>query len=253
MAVANSSVQRARREAVSSGSGSGSLVETTIAPHRRPATTIGTPTVERIPRRRTVAASLKEIQFSQSHQFCQRAAERSPRSTHGCRVEDPARRPGDPQIGHRVDDQAHTRIVGRIVSAIRDTARSPETCFPTRLFMPRRFRLPHPLRAGDPGRCRRDVRAACLCETPHRRARAPPRPSASSVFTPTFSEHCRMRTSMNGKHSFAPLPPPVLSSGEPCDRTTTCPSKRRIDDVADELSVAVLLLALSMPQRKPSD
>jgi hypothetical protein len=42
-----------------------------------------------------------------------------------CRVEDPARHPRDPEIVHRVDNQAHTRVVGSVVSGIRDTARVP--------------------------------------------------------------------------------------------------------------------------------
>jgi hypothetical protein len=54
---------------------------------------------------------------------------------------------------------------------------------------------------------------------------------------------------MNGKNSFAPLPPPVLSSGEPCDRTKTARRRARIDDVEVELTAAVLVLALSMLQQ----
>jgi hypothetical protein len=53
IAVASSSVKSARRASVPSASCS--VLETTIAPQRRPATTIGMPTVERISIRRTAS------------------------------------------------------------------------------------------------------------------------------------------------------------------------------------------------------
>ena len=54
---------------------------------------------------------------------------------------------------------------------------------------------------------------------------------------------------MNGKNSFAPLPPPVLSSGGPATGLRTARRRARIDDVEDELTAAVLVLALSMLQQ----
>jgi hypothetical protein len=55
MAVAASSVNVPRRVSVSAGS-SMVVEETTIAPQRSPATTIGIPTLERMPARRTASA-----------------------------------------------------------------------------------------------------------------------------------------------------------------------------------------------------
>jgi hypothetical protein len=51
IAVATSSVKSVRRASVSCGRMSGSSEDTTMTPHRRPATTIGIPTLERIPTR----------------------------------------------------------------------------------------------------------------------------------------------------------------------------------------------------------
>ncbi|MCW2687281.1 MAG: hypothetical protein JWR37_2171 [Mycobacterium sp.] len=97
---------------------------------------------------------------------------RSPRSTHRWRVEDPTRHPRDPQIGHRVDDSSYP-------DSRQCCLRDPRHCDESRdVFLGKAIhatsvsRLALPLRARDLGRCRGDVRAACLRKTPHRRARA---------------------------------------------------------------------------------
>jgi hypothetical protein len=53
----------------------------------------------------------------------------------------------------------------------------------------------------------------------------------------------------DGKNSFAPLLPPVLSSGGRATGLRTARRRARIDDVEDELTAAVLVLALSMLQQ----
>jgi hypothetical protein len=56
MAVASSSVNFSRRPSVPAGRSS-SVDETVIAPHRRPSTKTGLPTVETVPRRRAATAT----------------------------------------------------------------------------------------------------------------------------------------------------------------------------------------------------